>query len=991
MRRLLRYYRQFEGLSEQEVNERLRDEAAERRARGARARRAARPLAHDLARVPAVGRRQRDHLRRAPRAAPLPRPARRRSCARELAHHLGVEEERIVVGGGIAQLMGAAAQALLEPGDELVTPWPSYPLYPRRSRGARAGTRSRSPASAPRPCCAPSTTARALVALCNPNDPTGELVARRRPRRAARRRCPSASSSCSTRRCATSSTPSRATPSLALLADHPRLLVFRTFSKAWGLAGLRCGYAVGGPGAEPLLAQLEPELGLNELAQAGALEALRTAPRDRRRPGARRSRASARGSPRALRGRGPRRRPEPGERAVGSRRRASTAPSSPRRLERAGRDRRARAAPLGDAARVRVTVPPGARRRRPRAARARERRRGRRALKPARSRRSAPRVGHDHDHRRRRRHLHHPADPGVPGAAAVAKPQRGVNKTFGAGGNVAGKAPGPLGSWLRKPFDTSNKAANKSAAAGRKGREQDAGVAGRGRRSFRGAARVLVCVLVLRLARGRAPMLLIAGSSAPSRSLAAAAPPGARPRRDRAAREARRARCCAAASRSPARTCATSTPGPRSTRTRRTSPARPRRWRSSTRRRRRCCASAPDATLHTQVVATGALDPHGRLARRHLPQGRRRPDARPAADRRARADDRRPDRDPPRRRLGPRRRVRLRQPARLVADRLRGRSRHRGRPERRRGQPRLLEATARRRRRPRAGCEGAARGERRRRRQERGGHGPGEAPRRSRASTRRAMADLIRLTNVPSDNFDAEMLLKDLGAHFGAGGHDAPPAPRVVRAQLATFGVHPRSSTAPGLSRADRTTPRQVVRLLERMQGSEFAPSSAARCRSSGGPGTMRRRMRGTVAQDRCQTKTGTLRAVSALAGYCQTTGGRTVAFAMLMSTVFITRAHGVQDRMTEAIATYGGLSAGTAPAGARRPAASRRPTRRRRAAAPAGRPARGRGPSPARRRRRRRSAGRARRRARARPPGCRGRRRRPRRRGRGRSRRRAA
>jgi hypothetical protein len=52
------------------------------------------------------------------------------------------------------------------------------------------------------------------------------------------------------------------------------------------------------------------------------------------------------------------------------------------------------------------------------------------------------------------------------------KPQRGVNKTFGAGGNVAGKAPGPLGRWLRKPFDTSNRAANKSAATGRKGRRK---------------------------------------------------------------------------------------------------------------------------------------------------------------------------------------------------------------------------------------------------------------------------------------------------------------------------------------------------------------------------------------------------------------------------------------------------------------------------------------------------------------------------------------
>jgi uncharacterized protein DUF6411 len=52
------------------------------------------------------------------------------------------------------------------------------------------------------------------------------------------------------------------------------------------------------------------------------------------------------------------------------------------------------------------------------------------------------------------------------------KPQRGVNKTFSTGGNVAGKAPGPLGKWLRKPFDSSNKAANKSAATGRKGRSK---------------------------------------------------------------------------------------------------------------------------------------------------------------------------------------------------------------------------------------------------------------------------------------------------------------------------------------------------------------------------------------------------------------------------------------------------------------------------------------------------------------------------------------
>jgi D-alanyl-D-alanine carboxypeptidase/D-alanyl-D-alanine-endopeptidase (penicillin-binding protein 4) len=167
------------------------------------------------------------------------------------------------------------------------------------------------------------------------------------------------------------------------------------------------------------------------------------------------------------------------------------------------------------------------------------------------------------------------------------------------------------------------------------------------------------------------------------------------------------------------------------------------------------------------------------------------------------------------------------------------------------------------------------------------------------------MADLIRLTNVPSDNFDAEMLLKDLGARFGGGG-TTPAGIGVVRQQLATFGIHPAIADGSGLSRANRTTPRQVVRLLERMAGQDGAATFQASLPVVGRTGTMRKRMRGTIAQDRCRTKTGTLRAVSSLAGYCETTGGHTVAFAMLMSTVFITRAHGIQDRMTKAIATYG-------------------------------------------------------------------------------------
>jgi histidinol-phosphate aminotransferase len=274
VRRLLRYYRQFEGLSEEEVNERLREQAADRRAQAL-----ARVEVLDLSRttwpeyppsevVNAITYAARRGLHRYldPHAATL---------RGELAHRLGVDEDRLVVGGGIAQLMGGAAQALLEPGDELITPWPSYPLYPLVARRARAG-------AVPVPGFGPEAVLRAVngrtraVALCNPNDPTGELVgadALRGLLEALPERVVVLVDEAL--RDFVDAEPRDAV--LALLADHPRVLVFRTFSKAWGLAGLRCGYAVGGPGAEPLLASLEPELGVNELAQAGALEALRSA------------------------------------------------------------------------------------------------------------------------------------------------------------------------------------------------------------------------------------------------------------------------------------------------------------------------------------------------------------------------------------------------------------------------------------------------------------------------------------------------------------------------------------------------------------------------------------------------------------------------------------------------------------------------------------------------------------------------------------------
>jgi D-alanyl-D-alanine carboxypeptidase/D-alanyl-D-alanine-endopeptidase (penicillin-binding protein 4) len=110
-----------------------------------------------------------------------------------------------------------------------------------------------------------------------------------------------------------------------------------------------------------------------------------------------------------------------------------------------------------------------------------------------------------------------------------------------------------------------------------------------------------------------------------------------------------------------------------------------------------------------------------------------------------------------------------------------------------------------------------------------------------------------------------------------------------------------------GLSRADRTSPHQVVHLLATMHGDEVAGPFEGSLAVAGRTGTIRKRMRGTPAQDRCKAKTGTLIGVSALAGLCDSAGGHTIAFAVLTTRTSLARAHSVQDRIAAAIARYDG------------------------------------------------------------------------------------
>ena len=165
------------------------------------------------------------------------------------------------------------------------------------------------------------------------------------------------------------------------------------------------------------------------------------------------------------------------------------------------------------------------------------------------------------------------------------------------------------------------------------------------------------------------------------------------------------------------------------------------------------------------------------------------------------------------------------------------------------------------------------------------------------------MSVLAKHTNRPSDNYMAETLLKALGADHGAGGTTAAGT-AVARREAARFGARPAMVDGSGLSRGNRTTPRDVVELLAGIDGTGLGRPLRVSLAVAGRSGTLADRMRGTAAQSRCRAKTGTLNGISNLAGYCTSGSGARTAFAILMSGS-VWSAHPLQNRMAAVLARY--------------------------------------------------------------------------------------
>jgi len=196
----------------------------------------------------------------------------------KLAARHDVPANRIAIGNGSCDVLLAAGDALLEPGAELVYAWPSFSVYPHLE-AASGATGIRVPLDGDHrhdldAMLKEITVATRLVIVCNPNNPTSTALPIEEI---------SAFVAAVPRHVAVILDEAYAEfnmlqdpqESVELLARHPNLVILRTFSKIYGLAGLRVGYGLcGSERFRTAVDQVRQPFFCSAAAQAAAVEAL---------------------------------------------------------------------------------------------------------------------------------------------------------------------------------------------------------------------------------------------------------------------------------------------------------------------------------------------------------------------------------------------------------------------------------------------------------------------------------------------------------------------------------------------------------------------------------------------------------------------------------------------------------------------------------------------------------------------------------------------
>lgn len=193
-----------------------------------------------------------------------------------LSARLNVPSEQVIVGNGSDEILGLLALALLQPGDEVIVPTPSFLMYTIVTQSAGA-----TPVRVPLKQMALDLDAilarvnakTRLIFICNPNNPTGTLLTQS-AFDAFLQALPPNVVVVVDEAYIDFVRDTRCLQGLRSIDGEPSVVVLRTFSKAYGLAGLRVGYGIMSARMAELLNRVRMPFNVNSLAQAAAEAAL---------------------------------------------------------------------------------------------------------------------------------------------------------------------------------------------------------------------------------------------------------------------------------------------------------------------------------------------------------------------------------------------------------------------------------------------------------------------------------------------------------------------------------------------------------------------------------------------------------------------------------------------------------------------------------------------------------------------------------------------
>lgn len=194
-----------------------------------------------------------------------------------LADRLDVAEDHLVFGNGSCELLMLLGEVFLGPGRHAVIPHPSFVMYRHiaMARGAEFSAvglpRLEYDLDALESALQENTT---LLLICNPNNPTGSHLSEAELRAFLGRVPPDVAVVLDEAYCEFVS-PARQIDSVRWLAEFPNLIILRTFSKIFGLAGLRVGYGIADPQLVQAVDKVRQPFNVDTLAQVAAATSLR--------------------------------------------------------------------------------------------------------------------------------------------------------------------------------------------------------------------------------------------------------------------------------------------------------------------------------------------------------------------------------------------------------------------------------------------------------------------------------------------------------------------------------------------------------------------------------------------------------------------------------------------------------------------------------------------------------------------------------------------